>query len=151
MSAGVASHATSRSDSTSSARQFANGPLLTRKDFIDPDTATTIISSKHAFDGKWRQLTADTSVPGVTKIAVPVQTEGRLTVLTTVAPKTVVPRHAHSSGLTARYILSGSLKCNGIAYGPGDWMFVPKNVEYEISTETGYTALVEYDNCEACR
>jgi hypothetical protein len=59
--------------------------------------------------------------------------------LVSVAPNTTVPSHAHRSPVV-RLIIDGSVSIDGIEYVKGDWMIIPENHAYSLSTKSGYSA-----------
>lgn len=67
--------------------------------------------------------------------------------LTTTEPGTHVATHAHDEPMF-RYVIEGSLTINGTEYRPGDWVFIPEGVPYDIRTTEGYTTLGCYG--QAC-
>ena len=67
----------------------------------------------------------------------------RLRSVTTVSPGVKVVPHSHDEPVF-RYFLKGSVVLNGVRYEAGDWLLIPKDVVYELETEEGYTALVDY-------
>jgi hypothetical protein len=63
-------------------------------------------------------------------------------------PNTDIPTHKHS-GAVFRYIISGELYLNKMLIKAGMWCVVRKETPYTVHSETGYTALVAYqDICE---
>lgn len=63
-------------------------------------------------------------------------------------PNTDIPTHKHS-GAVFRYIISGELYLNKMLIKAGMWCVVRKGTPYTVYSETGYTALVAYqDICE---
>jgi hypothetical protein len=61
---------------------------------------------------------------------------------------TSIPTHAHS-GDVFRYILEGDFAINGQRVEPGTWMVVRKGTAYRVHSDTGYKAIVAYQNvCE---
>ena len=119
--------------------------------FIDPELTTEIIRSRTYMDGRWLEATRIAECPdGVNKQLLPVNMSCfTARVVTTVAPKTHVASHSHD-GAVLRYIASGSLNLNNVAYEAGDWILVPPGAAYEIDTEQGYTAVVDYKSCIEC-
>lgn len=61
--------------------------------------------------------------------------------LTVAEPGAVVPIHSHKRDLI-RFVLSGSIITNGIELKAGDWMFVPKGVEYGYSAALNPGAII---------
>ena len=71
--------------------------------------------------------------PGFEQWQLPVKLSGETFFFMTVAaPGAVVPSHKHKRDLF-RVVIWGSIFYNGLELKPGDWMFVPKGVEYSLS------------------
>ncbi|MCY7961446.1 cupin domain-containing protein [Bacillus inaquosorum] len=113
--------------------------------FIDPYSIKEVISSKTFQNGQWQTLTKLKNFPdGVNKSVFPFDlTSFKILVLTQVKGENHIKPHKHDEP-QFRYIISGSFKLNGESYSSGDWVIVPQNHEYEIFTETGYTAITPY-------
>jgi len=117
--------------------------------FVNPAKPNDVVSNKNFVLGDWNEIAKlETTFPGVTKKVIPIDfRDFPMLVYTTVEPGIEVPRHTHAEGI-ARFIISGSLKLNGVSYAAGDWILVPEGKSYEIQTEDGYSALVAY--LQAC-
>lgn len=109
----------------------------------DPATVTEIISSKSI--SNWAKLHPLTVIPNrIDKSLIPIDFKAfRLMSVTTVSAGVKVVPHSHNEPVF-RFFLEGSVELNGVRYEAGDWMLIPKDVEYELFTEGGYTALVDY-------
>lgn len=76
----------------------------------------------------------------------------RMFYIVEVPPGTEIAKHVHPEAVF-RVLISGSLTLNGRKITvPGTWFVVNKKVPYQVSTETGYTALVGYTSvCTSAR
>jgi mannose-6-phosphate isomerase-like protein (cupin superfamily) len=82
--------------------------------------------------------------PGFQQWQLPVKLSGETFFLLTVAePGAVVPTHSHKRDLF-RIVVSGSIITNGIELKAGDWMFVPKGVEYSFSAALNPGAIINH-------
>jgi quercetin dioxygenase-like cupin family protein len=115
------------------------------EDFINPDEVREIVSSKNYRDGEWDRLTRLRGFPaGVEKRVLPVDLQNfRILVLTTAERGTNVASHSHDEAIL-RYVVSGSLAINGITYGAGEWILIPRDQVYSVETEEGYTTIAGY-------
>ncbi|HCF4146256.1 cupin domain-containing protein [Pseudomonas aeruginosa] len=109
----------------------------------DPSKVTELISSKTIYN--WAKVHPLTVIPNrIDKSLIPIDFKKfRLMSVTTVSAGVTVVPHSHDEPVF-RFILNGSLVLNGVLYEAGDWMLIPKDMEYELNTEEGYTALVDY-------
>jgi len=109
----------------------------------DPAKVTELISSKTI--NNWAKIHPLTVIPNrIDKSLIPIDFKRfRLMSVTTVSAGVTVVPHSHNEPVF-RFILSGSLVLNGVRYETGDWMLIPKDMVYELNTEEGYTALVDY-------
>ncbi|WP_458655467.1 cupin domain-containing protein [Enterobacter ludwigii] len=113
------------------------------KMMYDPKKVTEIISSKSITN--WAKLHPLTVIPNrIDKSLIPIDFKMfRLLSVTSVAPGVKVVPHSHDEPVF-RFFLKGSVLLNGVKYEEGDWILIPEGVEYELTTEDGYTALVDY-------
>lgn len=109
----------------------------------DPNKLTEIISSRSI--GNWAKIHPLTVIPNrIDKSLIPIDFNMfRLMSITTVAPGVKVSPHSHDEPVF-RFFLKGSVILNGVRYEAGDWLLIPKDMEYELETEEGYTAAVDY-------
>lgn len=109
----------------------------------NPTKVTEIISSKSV--SNWAKIHPLTVTANrIDKSLIPIDFKYfRLVSITTVAPGVKIVPHSHNEPVY-RFFLSGSVEMNGVRYEAGDWMLVPEGIEYELYTEHGYTALVNY-------
>lgn len=116
---------------------------ITWSRMYDPTKVTEIISSKSITN--WGKIQPLTVIPNrIDKSLIPIDFKMfRLMSVTTVSPGVRVVPHSHNEPVF-RFFISGSVLLNGIRYEAGDWMLIPKDFEYELYTEEGYTALVDY-------
>lgn len=60
---------------------------------------------------------------------------------------------AEEPGGALRVVLSGSLVCNSVRFGPGDWFFVPNKTPYQLDSdpeeETRVLYLYRFPSCDA--
>lgn len=67
-------------------------------------------------------------------------------------PNVSVPKHSHEDGDGIRFIVGGSIYYDGKELKSGDWMFIPKNVEYSFVTgPMGAVMFYCYECCCARR
>lgn len=118
---------------------------LQLEEFVQPEDATEVISSKDFREGRWQQLAHLRNAPaGVRKTVIPVDVSYvRFLVVSKVEPGTMVTSHAHDEPIV-RYITTGRLTLNGQPFEAGEWMVVPRGVDYHIETDAGYTAVAGY-------
>ncbi len=116
---------------------------ITWSRMYDPTKVTEIISSKSITN--WAKLQPLTVIPNrIDKSLIPIDFRMfRLMSITTVSAGVKVVPHSHNEPVF-RFFLKGSVELNGVRYEAGDWMLIPKDIEYELHTEEGYTALVDY-------
>lgn len=116
---------------------------ITWSRMYDPSKVTEIISSKTI--NNWEKIHPLTIIPNrIDKSLMPIDfSVFRLMSVTTVSPGVKVVPHSHNEPVF-RYFLKGSVLLNGVRYEAGDWMLIPKDMVYELYTEEGYTALVDY-------
>jgi mannose-6-phosphate isomerase-like protein (cupin superfamily) len=82
--------------------------------------------------------------PGFQQWQLPVKLSGETFFFLTVAePGAVVPTHSHKRDLF-RIVVSGSIITNGIELKAGDWMFVPKGVDYSFSAALNPGAIINH-------
>ena len=117
--------------------------VINWKRMYDPATVTELISSKTV--ATWAKVHPLTIVPNrIDKSLIPIDFGMfRLMSITTVSPGVRVVPHSHNEPVF-RYFLKGSVLLNGVLYEAGDWMLIPTNMKYELYTEEGYTAMVDY-------
>ncbi|QEN87714.1 cupin domain-containing protein [Labrys sp. KNU-23] len=123
--------------------------VLKFSDFLSEERAKEVTDSTQFMGGKWKELCRQTNFsPNIAKYIIPVDIGyANFLVLTEVPAGAVTKAHAHDEPMF-RYVLSGSLELNNRSYEAGDWVYVPKNVPYEITTKTGYSTLSGYG--QAC-
>ena len=116
---------------------------ITWSRMYDPTTINEIISSKSVTN--WAKVQPLTVIPNrIDKSLIPIDFRMfRLMSVTTVSPGVKVVPHSHNEPVF-RLFLKGSVFLNGVRYEASDWMLIPKDMEYELYTEEGYTALVNY-------
>ena len=65
------------------------------------------------------------------------------------APGIKVPNHSHDEGAGIRFIMNGSITYKGKELTGGDWMYIPKGIEYEF--EVGHLGVTMcYCYCCCC-
>ena len=116
---------------------------LNKKSIVNPQKAEGVISSK-TYDG-WENVSQVTQFPGrIQKSVIPLDfSYYQMAILTKVEAGVTVGRHSHAEPVF-RFVLKGDLTINGIEHGLGDWILVPSDTPYEVSTKTGYTILANY-------
>jgi mannose-6-phosphate isomerase-like protein (cupin superfamily) len=89
-----------------------------------------ITSRDEGIDDVLYELRRPDMPPGIQSWQLPVILEKSTFVFLTVAePGAIVPTHKHSRNLF-RVVISGSIITDGKELKSGDWMYVPKGVEY---------------------
>ncbi|MGL5058740.1 MAG: cupin domain-containing protein [Microcoleus sp.] len=69
--------------------------------------------------------------------------------ISTAAPNSKVPKHAHRDGDGIRFIISGSVIYNGQELTAGDWMFIPAGHAYSLDVGK-FGATMGYCYCCSC-
>lgn len=110
--------------------------------FVTDDKANGIIDSRTFKGGEWKKLTRQQNFPAnISKNIIPVDIGyANFVVVTTAQPGTKAARHSHDEP-QLRYVISGGFTLNDQHYGPGEWVFVPTGLEYEMESDTGYVTL----------
>lgn len=123
---------------------------LARVPVVNPFLAKEIVN-KSNINGKHdtELLISTRSFGGVESSTIPVSLSGLQQLrYISVDAGTVVPDHSHN-GPVVRLITSGDATVNGESYKAGDWMVIPPNTTYSISTDHGYTAAWVCVNCNS--
>ena len=112
------------------------------------DTKNRVITSRDPGMDEVRYLLRRPGMPpGIESWQLPVVLENCpiFAFLTVAQPGAVVPIHSHKRDLF-RIVLSGAIITNGIELKTGDWMFVPKNVDYGYSAtlNPGHGAIIAH-------
>lgn len=109
---------------------------------VDPFSVNEIVDKQNYsnFLNSEMDVTQPKDIDGVNRDIIPVDMGGlREWRFTEVAPNTTIPAHSHKNPIF-RLITDGEAIVNGKSYKKGDWMVIPPDTEYEITTTIGYTA-----------
>jgi len=89
-------------------------------------------------------------VEGFSRLRLPffLEGEGVNFYMSTAVAHTIVEKHAHNHGPVVRFILEGSIMFNRKEYVTGDWIYIPKNIEYSFKVgERGASFILGYQCC----
>jgi hypothetical protein len=109
------------------------------------------LTSRDQFSNRLRDLLRTTNIPDdeqFEKWQLPFIIGDSAWFITVAKPSAVTPAHRHTQGPGVRVILSGALTFNGEEYHSGDWLYVPKDMQYEYTAGAlGVIVLSCYQCC----